>query len=99
MTGHAGFDSLTYPGDDLMKIFWDKTNLAWCGFYLAPAPSQPYTGWMSKRSYLRGLGWGFAPLYVGQQTHGPGSHDFSAGRGTTDAVDAAALARQAGFTP
>jgi hypothetical protein len=49
--GHAGFDRLTYPGDDMMQLLYDKTNLSWTGFYLAPAPSQPYAGWMTKEPY------------------------------------------------
>lgn len=55
---HAGFDRLTYPGDAVMTALYDNTNLAWTGFYLAPAPSQPYTGWMTKAQTLRDMGWG-----------------------------------------
>jgi hypothetical protein len=97
MASHAGFDRLTYPGDEIMRLLWEKTNLAWTGFYLAPAPSQHYTGWMGKRSFLSGLGWGFAPIYVGQQTEGAGSHIVTANQGSIDAADAAMLARRAGF--
>jgi hypothetical protein len=94
---HAGFDRLTYPGDNFMRWLWDKTNLAWTGFYLAPAPSQPYTGWMQKRAFLAGLGWGFAPIYVGQQARGPGSKILTERQGRLDAARAAMLARNAGF--
>lgn len=94
---HAGFDRLTYPGDDVMTALWNNTNMAWCGFYLAPAPSQG-TGWMGKAAFLRGLGWGLAPVYVGQQwTGGPGSHILTAAQGTTDAADAIRLAETAGI--
>src|SRR5262249_45415650 len=69
----------------------------WCGFYLAPAPSQNYTGWMGKRSFLTQRGWGLAPVYVGQQQKGRGSHDVSGDRGRLDGLDAVWLARSAGF--
>ena len=95
--GHAGFDRLTYPGDEMMQLLYDKTNLSWTGFYLAPAPSQPYTGWMTKRALLSSMGWGFAPIYVGQQTQGRGSHIVTARQGSIDAGNAARLAQSAGF--
>jgi hypothetical protein len=95
---HAGFDRLGYPGDDVMTALWQGTNLAWTGFYLAPAPSQPNTSWMTKAAFLRGLGWGLAPIYVGQQwPGGPGSHVLTAAQGATDAADAVALADTAGI--
>jgi hypothetical protein len=93
----AGFDRLTYPGDALMHWLWDNTNLFWTGFYLAPAPSQHYTGWMGKRGFLNQMGWGIAPIYVGQQAHGPGSHVVTAAQGAIDGANAASLAAQAGF--
>ena len=93
---HAGFDRLGYPGDDVMQHLWNNTNLAWTGFYLAPAPSQPNTSWMSKAALLRGMGWGLAPIFVGQQlAGGPGAHNLSAAQGTTDAARAVELANTA----
>jgi hypothetical protein len=93
----AGFDRLDYPGDSMMQTIFDETNLCWCGFYLAPAPSQGNTSWMLKRAYLQQIGWGFAPIYVGQQAVGPGSHTVTAKQGVIDAQDAATLASSAGF--
>lgn len=94
----AGFDRLDYPGDSFMKTLYGETNLCWCGFYLAPAPSQGRgTSWMPKKSYLEQLGWGFAPLYLGQQASGPGSHIVTAAQGKLDAQNAANLAATAGF--
>lgn len=98
----AGLDRLDYPGDDVMTFLWDNTNLFWTGFYLAPAPSQQNTSWMDRREFLKELGWGFAPIYVGQQTpqSSPGSsHILTAEQGRIDAQEAAALATQAGFPP
>jgi subtilisin family serine protease len=95
---HAGLDRLRYPGDEVMRALYQGTNLAWTGFYLAPAPSQGYTGWMSKAAILREMGWGLAPLFVGQQwPGGPGSHNLSAEQGTRDAATAVSLADQAGI--
>lgn len=93
----AGFDRLLYPGDTVMTTIIEKTNLRWCGFYLAPAPSQGNTSWMTKRAFLEGLGWGLAPIYLGQQVSGPGSHNVTAAQGTLDAQNAASLANKAGF--
>jgi hypothetical protein len=96
----AGLDSLAYPGDDMMQWIKSNTNLTFVGFYLAPAPSRPTSDWMSTYATLVGQGWGFGPLYVGQQeADQPGSHILTAGQGTTDGVDAANLMFQAGFPP
>ena len=97
MSAHAGFDRSDYPGNDLMQWLWRHTNLAWTGFYLAPAPSHPNAGWMGTRDFLRGLGWGFAPLYLGQQAQGPGSHVLNSLQGYFDGIDATNLALRAGF--
>jgi len=101
---YAGFDRLDYPGDAMMTTLWNQTNLAWCGFYLAPSPSQGRgTSWMTKRPFLTGLGWGLAPIYVGeQQYHGAEwckgcSFKPSAAKGVQDAADAIRLATTAGF--
>ena len=77
-----------------------NTNLLWTGFYLAPAPSQGNTSWMTHLADLRamGPGWGIAPIFVGQQhPSGSGSHVLTDAQGRQDALRAAALADQAGF--
>jgi hypothetical protein len=95
----AGFDSLSYPGDDMMQWLKANTNFRFVGFYLAPAPSRPNSDWMGKYGLLSGQGWGFGPLYVGQQENGVphSSHNLTAARGTIDGHDAAGLMSQAGF--
>ncbi len=96
----AGFDRLEYPGDRAMQWLWDNTNLWWCGFYLAPAPSQQNRGWMDKYAGLKEIGWGIAPIFVGQQTEqsSPGSsHELDESNGVNDARQAAQLAAEAGF--
>ena len=93
---YAGFDRLEYPGNAAMRWLWDNTNLWWCGFYLAPAPQQPYTGWMRALPLLRSIGWGAAPLYVGRQV-ATDWDTLDGDHGNADAVDAANLAQQAGL--
>jgi glycoside hydrolase-like protein len=39
----------------------------WVGYYLA-APCHRDASWMGKRATLNSMGWGFAVIYVGQQT-------------------------------
>lgn len=96
----AGFDSLAYPGDSVMAWLKANTNLSFVGFYLAPAPSRPTSDWMTRRATLAAQGWGFAPVYVGQQeTTQPGDHALTAAQGTTDGGDAVTLMQQAGFAP
>lgn len=102
MLGFAGIDRLAYPGDAIMQQLWNTTNLTWTGFYLAPAPSQGNTSWMTRLAFLRQMGWGIAPIYVGQQQpepNSPGSHNITAAQGTLDAADAIMLATTAGFSP
>ena len=90
----AGFDRSDYPGDTVMRDFIQKTNLCWCGFYLAPAPYHKDASWMGKRRFLQGLGWGMAPIYLGRQVE---SEHLTAAQGTLDAQHAAKLAKNAGF--
>jgi hypothetical protein len=99
MTHYAGFDTDINPG--LAQLAWLKanTNLRWCGYYLAPAPSHEDPSWMGQRQALLAQGWGLAPIFVGQQTTGPGSHNAAGPQGSTDGSTAAELARNEGFPP
>jgi hypothetical protein len=77
-TGHPGFDTGEYPGDEAMRA-WRQGNspYEWTGYYL-PSPCHPDAGWSGKRATLTGMGYGLAVLYVGQQTWGrkPGAPHF-----------------------
>jgi hypothetical protein len=97
MPGHAGLDVSDYPGNPRMAWMKQNTNLQWTGFYLGPTPSHSGTSWMNRRAALLALGWGFAPLYVGQQVTGPGSHNTTGPQGTTDGQHACNLMQSAGF--
>ncbi|MDV2453057.1 glycoside hydrolase domain-containing protein [Xanthomonas hortorum] len=97
MTFHIGFDTDRFPGLPALAWLKTQTGLAWCGYYLAPAPSHADTGWMGWRPTLVANGWGLAPIYLGQQSAGPGSHTVTADQGSVDGANAAFLADQEGF--
>jgi hypothetical protein len=97
MPGFSGFDRFDYPGDAIMSWLKANTNLVWCGYYLAPAPSHPNTSWMTTRANLAGNGWGIAPIFVGQQVTGPGSLNPSAATGIADGHAAVGLMKSEGF--
>jgi hypothetical protein len=83
-----------------MKHLADNTNLWWTGFYLTPAPSQGHSlGWMGAYNELKDQGWGFAPIFVGQQEQRIPhcSHILTEAQGEKDAQTAADLARTAHF--
>jgi Domain of unknown function (DUF1906) len=98
MPPFLGLDTSSYPGDQAMQTLRTQAQIAFTGFYLAPAPSHPNTSWMQKRAFLSGLGYGFAPVYLGQQAaSGPGAHNLTAQQGTIDGQNAVQLATQAAF--
>ncbi|RKP44187.1 glycoside hydrolase domain-containing protein [Trinickia fusca] len=97
MIYYAGFDTDTFPGQAQLDWMKANTNLSWCGYYLAPAPSHDDTGWMGNRQALIDQGWGLLPIYLGQQTAGPGSHNAIAPQGSTDGSQAAQLMQAEGF--
>jgi matrix metalloproteinase-14 (membrane-inserted) len=101
MLGYAGFDRSEYPGQNKMMKLWSDTNLIWCGFYLAPAPSRKDESWMTELAAIRDIGWAAAPIYFGQSQPGVqgGAQHPSAARGVIDAQEAADLATTAGFEP
>src|ERR1700756_2183683 len=97
MPGFPGFDTSEFPGTEEMAWLRANTNLVWCGYYLGPAPSHASRSWMEQRPALQAANWGIAPVYVGQQIRGPGRHIVSAGQGTIDGNEAAALLTRDGF--
>jgi hypothetical protein len=64
--GVPGFDTRDYPGDATMRGWFAESPYRWVGYYL-PAPCYTGTTWTGHRNTLRGMGWGFAVLYVGEQ--------------------------------
>lgn len=94
---HAGFDCSFFLGTAAMQWLKENSNLEWCGFYLAPAPSHRDMSWMVRRAVMEAQGWGFAPVYVGQQVVGPGERNTNASTGMEDGAEATTLMRTAGF--
>src|SRR5258706_6791871 len=99
MPGFSGLDRSAFPGQQEMDWLRANTNLVWCGYYLAPAPSHSATSWMGKRQMLRSSGWGIVPIYVGQHVNGPGSKQNSPDQGRLDGQDSVNLMRQGGVAP
>ena len=66
ITLSAGFDVGDFPGLDKMESLIKNTCLHWCGYYLNKHPS-----WDNNYTLLRNMGWGVAPIYLGQSTHLP----------------------------
>jgi hypothetical protein len=96
----AGMDVADFPGDRVMASLIKNTNLKWTGFYLTPAPSQGHNlKWMTKHNFLRDLGWGVAPIYVGRQVDSVPrtDHRMTPENGDKDGDHAAQLARSAQF--
>jgi hypothetical protein len=92
----AGLDTDQFCGLDATKALAAETNVAWLGYYLE-APSHSNAGWMGNRASLIAQGFGLCPIYVGQQTIGPGSHNVTAAQGTLDGLDCAAKMASEGF--
>jgi len=99
MNFYAGFDTDQFPGLEQLGWLKSNTNFSWCGYYLAPAPSHDDQGWMSNRNALLAQGWALLPIYLGQQTIGPGSHNVNHAQGSVDGSDAVQLMRDEGFQP
>lgn len=107
MAFFAGFDAAVFPGVETMDWLKRHSNLAWCGYYLAPAPSlaQAALSWKGQHAALR-ASWGMAPIYVGQQlprlaapgvAAPPFSSILTADQGRSDGQQAVALAVRDGF--
>lgn len=76
MGSYAGFDTLNYPGTMMMDWLYINSNLQWCGYYLAPAPNRPPSGWEGQYQTIKSR-WGVAPIYVGQQDPRTATHSYT----------------------
>jgi len=61
-----GFDTRTYPGDAAMQTWLQESPYRWVGYYLQ-APCYTGTSWVGTRERIATIGWGIAPLFVGEQ--------------------------------
>jgi len=92
----VGLDTDICPTPDQLSAIW-RMGVSWLGYYLAPAPSHQDQSWMGTRAELVAMGFGLCPVFVGQQTQGPGSKLVTANQGTLDGLAAAALMTSEGF--
>lgn len=111
-TVYAGMDRSAYPGQTEMQDLFSNTNMWFTGFYLGGTDTiagpccHSSSSWMppsdpsSVRSALKSQGWGFLPIYVGQQdddSECPSCSNLTSAQGTADGQNAAALMQAAGF--
>jgi hypothetical protein len=66
---YYGFDSASYPGDELMQHWYADSPYRFTGYYLTTEchSAAKYTPWMGHWKTLRGIGWGIGIFYVGYQ--------------------------------
>lgn len=82
-----------------MENWWSGSPFYVAGFYLGPAPAHPDTSYMEKKEEMEEIGYGLIPIYVGRQTDDPEFEgELTEANGRIDALQAARLARSAGFT-
>lgn len=91
---YLGFDSSAFPGLEAMAQL--RRHFAFCGFYL-PAPSHQDGGWTGHRAALVEAGWGLAPVFVGREVVGPGSHLVDLEHGELDGHACNEAMRAEGF--
>ncbi len=96
---YPGLDGYEFPGLPFMQWLKTNSNAVWTSFYLAPAPTHPDSEWMPHRAALAAMGWGFAPIFLGQQTQGRGANlgEVTLAHGTADGLHCAGLMQRAGF--
>jgi hypothetical protein len=109
---YGGFDSMTYPGDALMRAMWARTNLRVVGFYLSHGTGGGpgvTTAWTTPRArtpsrstwrFLTDEGWKMLPVYVGQQIvagSGAAPPGMTFASGNQDGLHATTLAGNAGI--
>lgn len=108
-----GFDTRTYPGDAAMRTWLAESPYRWVGYYL-PAPCYTGTSWVGTRDRIADMGWGIAPLFVGEQDWSViqpndttvaeqgarcSTQNLTAAQGAADAVVADSIMNAEGFAP
>lgn len=92
-----GCDLNQYPGDDAMRQL--RQDCAFTGYWLSPPPGEKTSTWQGKREFLRKLGYGFLPLYLGPLEAQLKSADATTQQGARDGQAAVDAARREGFLP
>jgi hypothetical protein len=92
---YLGFDLNTYPGDAALPVL--RKTFSFAGYWLSPPPGAKRNTWVGKRQLLLSQKFGFLLLYRGPQTSELKSSSQAGNRGTSDAANAAATAKEEGF--
>ena len=92
---YLGFDLNTYPGAAALPIL--RKTFSFAGYWLSPPPGAKRNTWVGKRQLLLSQKFGFLLLYRGPQSGELKSPSQAGNRGTADATNAAAMAKQEGF--
>ena len=92
---YLGFDLNTYPGDAALPVL--RKTFSFAGYWLSPPPGAKRNTWVGKRQLLLSQKFGFLLLYRGPQTSELKSPSQAGNRGTSDAANAAATAKEEGF--
>ena len=93
---YLGFDRNIYPGDDALPIL--RKTFAFSSYWLSPPPGEKNNTWTRKRELLRSRGFGFVVLYRGPDSRELKTQRSAKARGTRDGEDAAASAKDEGFS-
>ena len=94
MSNFPGFDTGSYPGDNVMNK-WFGNPYVFTGYYLeAPCHNvAKFKPWAGHMNALKQIGWGFVVCYVGRQAVGCGSGMLTRAQGLADAIDAIGKAK------
>lgn len=97
MSYYWGIDRMVYPGDTIMGNWKQNSNLKFTIYYLAPGPARDDMSWMgvNARPALAAMGWGFLPIYLGQQKEHTSRHTKE--QAEIDALQAISEAQAEGF--
>ncbi len=94
MAHFPGFDTASYPGDNVMGK-WFGNPYVFTGYYLeAPCHNaSKFKPWSGHLGTLKQIGWGVVVVYVGRQASGCGSTMLTRAKGMADATDAISKAK------
>ena len=97
MANFPGFDTGSYPGDNVMDK-WFGNPYVFTGYYLeSPCHnSTKFKPWSGHLATLKQIGWGLVVVYVGRQASGCGSTKLTRAQGMADATDAISKAKHDG---
>lgn len=97
MANFPGFDTGSYPGDNVMDK-WFGNPYVFAGYYLeSPCHnSTKFKPWSGHLATLKQIGWGLVVVYVGRQASGCGSTKLTRAQGMADATDAISKAKHDG---